>query len=123
MKKILVIDDEEKLTEMIRLTLEQDGQYMVMTENRGSSGLAAAKEFKPDLILLDVMMPDMEGPDVAAQIKADERVKNTPIVFLTAVVTKEEAAATGGLIGGYPFIAKPLNNEALISCIEEHIRR
>ena len=62
---------------------EETGAYEVRQENTGADGLATAREFKPDLILLDVTMPDMNGGDVALQIEADRNLKNTPIVFLT----------------------------------------
>lgn len=118
-KRILLVDDEPSFTRMLRLNLEKTGAYEVREENRGAQGLAAAREFKPDLILLDVIMPDADGGDVAAQIKADKNLKDTPIVFLTAVVTKKEE----GLIGGRPFIAKPVSAKELIDCIEKHIAK
>lgn len=120
-KKILIIDDEEDFTKIVKLNLEETGKYEVRTENRGSNGFPAAKEFKPDLILLDILMPDMGGGEVAYRLKEDKSVKNIPIVFLTAVVTKEETTSHGGIIGGHPFIAKPVNAEKLIDCIEENI--
>ncbi|MBI4590734.1 MAG: response regulator [Candidatus Rokubacteria bacterium] len=118
-KRILLIDDEPSFTRMLRLNLERTGTYEVREENRGAQGLAAAREFKPDLILLDVIMPDADGGTVAAQIKADQSLKNTPVVFLTAVVTKKEE----GVIGGRPFIAKPVSANEVIGCIEKHLAR
>lgn len=118
-KRILLIDDEPSFTRMLRLNLEKTGAYEVREENRGAHGLAAAREFKPDLILLDVIMPDADGGDVAAQIKADKNLKDTPIVFLTAVVTKKEE----GMIGGRPFIAKPASVKEVIDCIEKHLAK
>ncbi len=120
-KKILIIDDEEKFTKYVKLNLEFKGKYEVRVENKGSRGLEAAKEFKPDLILLDVMMPDMDGSEVAAQLKEEESCKNIPVVFLTAIVTKQEIDEKGSDIGGHPFIAKPINLENLISSIEQNM--
>ena len=117
-KKILVIDDEEALTRLVKLNLEATGNYEVMTENRGSQALAAVKAFKPDLVLLDILMPDMDGSDVAGQIMADKDVSDTPIVFLTAMIRKEETKASCGVIGGHPFIAKSVSIKELISCVE-----
>lgn len=65
-KKILIVDDEEDFTKLIKLNLERTGEYEVEIENGGLRGLAAAREFKPDLILLDILMPDMEGGEVAS---------------------------------------------------------
>ncbi len=122
-KRILTIDDEVNFTKLLKLNLEQTGKYQVQTENRGAQGIVAAKAFKPDLILLDIVMPDMEGPDVAVQLKSDESVKDIPIVFLTAVVTKEEAGVQGETIGGHPFIAKTASLEDLIECIERNLSK
>jgi len=122
-KKILIIDDEEALTRLVKLNLESTGDYEVMTENKGANGLAAAKAFKPDLVLLDIIMPDMEGSDVAGQIMEDKDISDTPIVFLTAMIRKEETAASRGIIGGHPFIAKSVNIKELIDCIEKNVRK
>ncbi len=118
-KRILLLDDEASFTRMLRLNLERTGRYEVREENRGAQGLAAATQFKPDLILLDVIMPDADGGDVAARIKADKNLKDTPIVFLTAVVTKKEE----GVIGGRPFLAKPVSLQEVIDCIEKYLAR
>lgn len=122
-KKILLVDDEEGFTRIVKLNLEATAKYAVRIENKGSLALAAVKEFKPDLILLDVIMPDMAGSDVAAQIKEDDETKNIPIVFLTAAVTKKELDGSCSLIGGRPFIAKPVNLKELIYCIEKYINK
>jgi DNA-binding response OmpR family regulator len=118
-RKILIIDDEVDLTMLVKLNLEKTGRYEVREENRALNGLSAAREFKPDLVLLDVMMPDLDGGDVLAQLKADSNLKDIPVVFLTATVLKEEVAKKGGLIGGYPYIPKPFRSEILLNCIEK----
>jgi DNA-binding response OmpR family regulator len=120
-KKILIIDDEEALTRGVKLNLELTGKYVVRIENKGSLGLKAAREFRPDLILLDIAMPDIDGSQVAEQLKDEDNCKNIPIVFLTALVTKKETHESSSDIGGYPFIAKPVSIKNLISCIEENI--
>jgi CheY-like chemotaxis protein len=74
-KRILLIDDDPSFTRLLKLNLEETGAYEVRTENRGTAALTAAREFKPDLILLDVVMPDMGGGDVAFQIGADRNVR------------------------------------------------
>ncbi len=116
-KRILLIDDELSFTRMLKLNLEKTGAYEVRTENRGKQGLAAAREFKPDLILLEIIMPGMDGGDVAFQIEADRNVKKTPIVFLTAVVKKEDL----GIITGRDFISKLVTVEEIIDCIEKNL--
>ncbi len=89
-KKILVVDDEPSITSLLKLNLEKTGAYTVRVENEGAQALPAARQFKPDLVLLDVMMPDLDGGDAAAQIRADPLLRDVPIVFLTAAVKKEE---------------------------------
>jgi CheY-like chemotaxis protein len=122
-KKILVIDDEASITRLLKLNLEQTGKYIVREENNGTKGLATAREFKPDLVLLDVMMPDLDGGDVAASIEADPQLKKTPVIFLTAAVKKEELAERGNIIGGYPYIAKPLDVKGVLAAIEKALAR
>ena len=121
MKRILVVDDDPTVTTLVQGLLEDTGRFSVRTENRGRWGLAAAKEFRPDLILLDVLMDDLDGGAVAAQIKEDASLKDVPIVFLTAVVTKETVEMEGGMIGGNRFIAKPVDPEELIDCIDKSL--
>ncbi len=117
-KRILVVDDEKALTRIIKLNLERTGNYEVRTENMGSMAVPAAKEFKPDLIFLDVMMPDMGGEDVVALLKEDPALSNIALVFLTAIVTKEETQSIETDIGGNLFLAKPVNTKELIATIE-----
>jgi CheY-like chemotaxis protein len=120
-KKILVVDDESSITRLLRLNLEFTGRYLVREENAGSRAVATAREFAPDLVLLDVMMPDVDGGDVAAGIQSDPSLRGTPIVFLTAAVKPEELKAFGGVIGGFPYIAKPLDVRGVTAVIEEHL--
>lgn len=122
-KKILIVDDEEHFGKMVKLNLEGTGRYAVRVETQGKQAFAAAKVFKPDLILLDVIMPDADGGEVAQQIKTDKDLNNTPIVFLTAIVKKNEIAYRDGSACGYPFIAKPVTVKELINRIEKTINR
>ena len=122
-KKILVVDDEPSITSLLKLNLEKTGAYTVRVENEGAQALPAARQFKPDLVLLDVMMPDLDGGDAAAQIRADPLLRDVPIVFLTAAVKKEELKGPVGMIGGFPYIAKPLNVKGVMSVIEKHLAK
>ena len=117
-KKILLVDDEAVLTKMVKLNLERTGNYEVRTENEGSKALQAAREFKPDLILMDVMMPDLNGDEAIAEIREDPNLSSTPYVFMTAIVTKAETADMGNNIGGNEFLAKPVKTQELIATIE-----
>src|SRR5512140_1345551 len=113
-KRILVVDDEPSITRMLKLNLEQTGEYQVATENVSMAALAAAERFKPDLMLLDVMMPGLDGGNLASQMQARPQLKGVPIVFLTAAVTREEVRQRAGLVGGLPFLAKPVNLQEVL---------
>ncbi len=118
-KKILIIDDDVSVTRMVKLSLEKTGAYEVRTENHARQGLPAAREFKPDLIFLDVMMPEMDGGEVASQLQADKLLKSVPIVYLTAIVSKRETKSGEIANKSGRFIAKPVVLEELTKCIEE----
>ena len=122
-KKIMAIDDEPGVTRLIKLNLERTGLYEVLAVNEAESALAEARQFKPDLILLDVMMPNMDGGTVAAQIGADPALRNTPVVYLTAAITKEEVGPQGKFSGGRRVIAKPIALKELTDCIEVTLQR
>ena len=122
-KRILIIDDEASFTRMVKLNLEKTGAFEVREENRATYALTAAREFKPDIILLDVIMPAMDGGDVAAQIRNDRNLKTTPIIFLTATVSQREAGDGGLNSGGDLFLAKPVSVENLIHCLNENVRK
>ncbi len=119
-KRILIVDDESGFTRLLKLTLEKTEKYIVLEENDGTLARQVARQFKPDLILLDIVMPKIDGGEVAGQIKNDPQLKDARIVFLTAIVSKNEAIP-GGMIGGLPFLAKPITLEGLIQCIEENL--
>ena len=120
-KRILVVDDNTGDTEVLKRYLEQTNDYLVREENDPKAALSAAEEFQPDLILLDVLMPDMDGGELAAGIKANPGLKSVPIVFLTAKLTKEEVALCGGRIGGYAFLAKPIVLTEVAACLQRHL--
>jgi CheY-like chemotaxis protein len=122
-KRILLIDDEKSLTSLLKLNLEETGNYEVRVENWPEDSLKAAREFKPDLILLDIIMPRMPGGNVAAAIDSDPELKGTPIVFLTAAVQKRYVEDHEGIICDHPCLAKPATVEEVVAMIEQHVRR
>ena len=111
------------MTRMLRRNLESTGKYEVRTENSGEAAVPAARDFHPDFILLDVMMPGVDGGEVAARLKEDKVLQNVPVVFLTAIVKQEETAPTGSNIGGCEYLAKPVKTEDLVACIEKHLAK
>jgi len=119
-KKILLVDDNPDVTRTISLILEATGKYVIREENRGQRALETARDFKPDLIFLDFMMPDIDGNEVAAQLEEDDELKHIKIVFLTAIVTKGEVeSGSVDNISGYTVLAKPVKTNELVSCIED----
>ena len=120
-KRILVVDDQAQNTRLLKLYLERTNDYVVREENDAKAALAAAEEFEPDLILLDVMMPGLDGGELAARFQASAKLKTVPTVFLTAAVTKEEVSAGGGLVGGVPFLAKPVVLSEVLACLKQHL--
>jgi DNA-binding response OmpR family regulator len=117
---ILVVDDEESFTFFVKLNLQTKTRhaFKVTTAGSGEEGLKLARAIKPDLILLDIMMPGMCGTEVAEKLLMDARTKTIPIIFLTAIVQKDEVDEQAGLMGGREFIAKPVGKEELIDRIE-----
>jgi two-component system OmpR family response regulator len=115
--KILIVDDEKGFTKVTRLTLPD---YEICEENNSARALETARRFQPDLILLDVVMPDFDGGDIAAQFQAEASLKDVPIIFLTAIITEKETEKRQ-LFGGFPFISKPVTPEKLVEEIEKHL--
>jgi two-component system, OmpR family, response regulator len=119
-RRILIVDDDHHTTHLVKVLLERTGQYLVLEENDATKAHQSAVSFRPDLILLDIVMPETDGGEVAARIQADRELQNTPIIFLTALVTRAEAK-NGLNIQGHPFLAKPVSIPELINAIEEHL--
>ncbi|MGZ8898832.1 MAG: response regulator [Limisphaerales bacterium] len=123
-KRILLIDDEVGFTRLCKLNLEQKAEYEVRVENWPDRAVSAAREFRPDLVLLDVIMPRMIGHDVAERLRADAHLRATPIVFLSAVGGRKCTDGrddSGRAVEGYPCIFKPASLEELIDGIERHL--
>ena len=117
-KRVFIVDDESGFTHLLKLTLEKTGRFIVQEENDGTKAWLAAREFAPDIIFLDVVMPKIDGGDVAQQISSDPLLRHVPIIFLTAIVSEKEG---GHMIGGFPFISKPVSLQAITECIEKHL--
>ena len=117
-KKILVVDDEKNFTHLVKLALSP---YEILEENDSMHAIEAARQFQPDLILLDIIMPGMDGSELATQMRADPLLQHTPIVFLTAIISPTETSGGATEIGGFPVLAKPVNKLTLIECIEKHL--
>ena len=121
--KILIVDDEEDFCQLIKKNLEATGEFKVFFAHNGQDGYHLAQIETPDLILLDVMMPDISGADVANVIKKDEKTRDIEIVFLTAIIKKEELGMESmRKIGENRYIAKPIKTQELVDCIKEVLK-
>jgi len=120
-KRMLIIDDEVTFTNIVKLTLEGRENYEVSVENNSRMALTAARKVSPDLIILDVVMPGIDGGEVHTQLMADPVLRRIPVIFLTAIVRQKEVDDHNGMIGGSFYIAKPVSADGLIHAIEEHL--
>ena len=119
-RRILIVDNDKNSTHLVKVLLENTGRYVVFEENDSTRANQTARNFRPDLIFLDVVLPERDGGEIAAQIGADPQLQYTPIIFLTALVTRTEAN-TGLHIDEHPFLAKPIDIQELIKAIEVHV--
>jgi len=117
-KKIMIIDDEETLCHLVQLNLESTGRFEVIAATDPREGIRLVRMHHPDLILLDLMMPYMEGSEVAEHLMEFEDTKDIPIVFLTALAEKNRVSANMGTIAGREFIAKPVTTSELVKRID-----
>ena len=118
---ILVVDDERDLLDLIEYNLKKEGFKVFKAEN-GEEGISKAKEHRPDLILLDIMMPKMDGLEAVEIMRKDDDLKKTPIIFLTA--RSDEKTEIDGLNkGGDDYITKPISTTKLVSRIKAVLRR
>lgn len=122
-KKVLIVDDEKLFTDLIKANLELTGKYEVMTENKGENAVFSARDFNPDIILVDIIMPGKSGPSVADELSNDEDAGDIPIVFLTAFVTTDRTVNQDVMIGDRPFLPKPISIDELAVCIDRYARK
>lgn len=122
-KRILIIDDEENFCKLIKKNIEHTGEFEVHIATNGDEGIMLTREIKPDLILLDIVMPGVDGSDVASIIRNDKSIEDTPIVFLTSMVRKEETSSQESFTRGYSLLAKTVTVGELMKCIKENVRR
>lgn len=119
--KVLVVDDEEPILDLLKYNLERDG-YEVMTANDGLMAIEMAKKFVPDMVLLDIMMPRMDGIETCRQLREIKALRETYIVFLTAR-SEEYSEVAAFDVGADDYITKPIKPRALMSRINALFRR
>ncbi|MFN0257696.1 response regulator transcription factor [Pedobacter ureilyticus] len=120
-QKILIVDDEPDILELIEYNLKKEG-YQVFLASNGQDGINVAKKVQPDLIILDIMMPKMDGIEACRLMRAIPEFKNTFMVFLTAR-SEEYSEIAGFNVGADDYIAKPIKPRALVSRINAILRR
>ena len=112
--RILYVDDEVALTTIFQIVLEGSGRYVVREESCGAQAVNAARDFRPDLILLDKGLQDMDGADVAAKLQEDPALRLVPIAFVTGGMTREEAAAEA-----VPTLSKSVSPSELLGFVDD----
>jgi DNA-binding response OmpR family regulator len=118
-KRILIIDDDLPLAQSLKLNLEDTGGYDVHVESKSMNALSTARAFHPDVILLDYIMPGVDGGDVSAQFRADASLRDVPIIMVTALISNNETGETGSVHrNGHTMVAKPVKFDKLLRCIE-----
>jgi two-component system alkaline phosphatase synthesis response regulator PhoP len=120
-KKILVVDDEPDLVETVRYPLEMEG-YQVLVAYNGEEGLNQARKDSPDLIILDLMLPKLDGYKVCRLLKFDERYKHIPILMLTAK-TQEKDRLLGKETGADEYMTKPFDIDQLLEKVKSYLSK
>ena len=118
--RVLIIDNNPEFTRGASLLLQHTHHFIVCAENDPHRALETARGFKPDLVIVDLIMPQVDGLEVAMQLEADWALHAVPIVFVTTLITPEEAR-DGRRINGHRVIAKPTHGFDLIRVVEENL--
>jgi DNA-binding response OmpR family regulator len=111
--KILIVDDDAKLSHLLAIILSRVGGHEVREENRPFAAVHTAREFSPDLILLDVDMPGKDGGEISEDLSGDPLLAQVPVIFVTSLITRGEA----GMRKGHPFLAKPIDPMLLLQTV------
>lgn len=117
-KTILIVDDDVDFSSMAKMMLEKTGLFEVGICNQGAGAVARIQSWKPDLLLLDIVMPDMDGTEIASQLRKEKGLCNIPVIFLTSLMTPSEAAKNPAT-AHCRFIAKPITGQELIQHVKE----
>ncbi len=115
--RVLIVDDDVNLSRLSAMILENSGSYEVLTEKDSRRALAVARQFKPEIMLFDVDMPEKSGGELADDAERDPALRNVPILFLTGLLSRSEAGQQKIESGGRSFLAKPVLPEVLLDCV------
>lgn len=122
-KRILIIDDDLAEARLLKLNLEQTGQYEARVEIWPQDAVAAAHAFNPHLAILDILMPRMVGGNVAAAFEDDSLLKDLPVIFLTGFLQKHQMEEHQGVLRDHPCLAKPVDLQVIVKSIEGTLAR
>src|SRR5438876_6417300 len=118
--RVLIVDDNSRFARSAQLFLEHTGNYFACAVNDPRRALETARNFKPDLVVVDLIMPQPDGLEVATQLEADWALHGVPIVFLTSLITPEEAR-DGRRVYGHRILPKPTGSSELIELVEQNL--
>lgn len=116
-RRVLIVDDDAEITHCLGQQLDATSGYETMGVTEALHVIPTVKAWRPDVVLLDLLMPKMNGSEIAARMGADPALQKIPLIFMTAAVT-EEAAARAGIIGPHRFLTKPIQLHELLLNIE-----
>jgi CheY-like chemotaxis protein len=116
-RRVLVVDDDINLSRLAAIILESSGKYEVMIVHESVRAVAAAVQFRPDVLLLDIDMPGLSGGDLARQAALESRLRDIPILFLTGLVSPEETRNGPVESGGQQFLSKPVDPGQLLAAV------
>ncbi len=121
-KKILIVDDEKEMLELVAKRLVREG-YQIFALSRGQEIVAKAKEFQPQLILMDIILPDIDGAEAVKLLQEDNATSGIPVVFLSGIVSRDEKKEGSVRVGSvdYAALPKPFSVEQLLASIRRHI--
>ena len=117
-RRVLIVDDDVNLSRLSGVILESSGKYEVMIVNQSARALPAAVQFRPDVMLFDVDMPGKTGGDLVSEAAMDPRLRDIPVLFLTGLVSREEAGTGSIESGGMKFLAKPVEPAVLLAAVD-----
>jgi len=121
MAKVLVVEDQEEIAALLKFKLKNSGYDVILAEN-GKIGLESARNNQPDLIILDVMMPVMNGVETLKALKSDDNLKSIPVIMLTAQ-SSEPAVVEGFNLGADDYITKPFRTQEFVARVEAVLSR
>ncbi len=118
--KVLTVDDEVFFTTLIKMNLEKEGEFIVCVENDSRRAVNTALAFMPDVVLMDIVMPGMDGGDVVAQFQSYPELKNIPVIMMTALMSPDEAGEDGFANSlSQMVLPKPVNIQTLKRCLKK----